>query len=60
MNYAERKGESDNSSKKIKPKKKTNRKLAKCALGAAGDTTCMKFTGPSFNTISHNYNEAIF
>lgn len=60
MNYAERIGESDNSSKKIKPEKKTNRKLTKCVLCAAGDNTCTKFTGPSFNTIPHNYNEATF
>lgn len=47
MNYAERKGDRDNCSKekKFKPEKKTE--LAKCALGAAGDTTGTKFTGPS-------------
>lgn len=41
-------------------REKTNRKLTKCALGAAGDNTSTKFTGPSFNKIPPNSNEATF
>lgn len=36
-----------NQEKKLQTREKTNRKLTKCVLGAAGDTTGTRFTGLS-------------